>query len=69
MTHRNAPGCGQILAACGLVIVGALGGCTVGGIFASTGIAPDAIWWLGIVGGLIAGGVLASLVLRPPGRR
>ena len=76
MTDRNAPGCGQIVAACALIIMGTLAGCTVGFITAfsvgegHSGAAADSgfLWLLGIVGGLIVGVILAAQVLRRPGR-
>jgi hypothetical protein len=76
MTHRNAPGWKQIVAACVLVIFGALGGCFVGGFAGFTveegnhvsGVDEWAglVFWTGVVVGLAIGIVLAARVLRRP---
>jgi hypothetical protein len=63
MTNRNAPGCGQILAACVLVIIGTVGGCTVGILGATSGSEAWLLWPLGTVGGLLVGVFLAAWVL------
>ncbi len=77
MTDRNAPGCGQILAACALVILGTFGGCTVGVVFglgageSASGTArsySDLVWPLATLVGAVIGGVLAARVMRRPGR-
>lgn len=65
MANRNAPGCGQVFAACALIIVGTLGGCTVGALSSLSPLSNTSFYaWL--AGGVLVGAFLAALVLRRP---
>ena len=62
MGNRNAPGCGQIIAACALVIFGAFGGCTAA-VLTNPGSLLFGLW---LAGGTLVGAFLAALALRRP---